>query len=305
MSPAIFDEQIDRAIDSSAPSRKLRCMEVWGGHRAACESVATTGLDVWIHSSPADQASSASGEDVYFLSSCASGRISRLLLADASGHGSSVPRLAEDLRRQMRQNINHVRQERLISSVNRQFAGTAGDHGFASGLFATYFLPMRTLSVCVAGHPVPLIYRRSLKSWRFLENPDAGRCGERSVPLGVDPNSRYESCTTRVEQDDLVFCTTDALADALTASDQPIGIGGLRALLQSLGELPPQEIVPAVLETLEQWNSENFNRDRVTAMLLRINSRKIPLKDNLLAPFRLLGGFAGLWPDRPRKDQDV
>lgn len=103
----------------------------------------------------------------------------------------------------------------------------------------------------------------------------------------------------------LVFCTTDALADALTASGQPIGIGGLRALLQSLGELPPQEIVPAVLETLEQWNSENFTRDRVTAMLLRINSRKIPLQDNLLAPFRLLGGFAGLWPDRPRKDQDA
>ncbi|WP_197444294.1 PP2C family protein-serine/threonine phosphatase [Maioricimonas rarisocia] len=302
MSSPRIDNPVEDDPATADFDRRMQCMEVWGGHHAVCESVAMTGLDVWVHSSPSSLRTASGGEDVYFLSSCASGRISRTLLADVSGHGSSVPHLAEELRQQMRRNINLVNQERLVTAVNQQFARTAGQQGFASGLFTTYFLPTRTLSVCAAGHPVPLIYRRSLRSWRFLENPDSEERGGRSVPLGVDENARYDVSTTRVEQDDLVFCMTDALTSSLTASGGPVGTGGLRALLQSFGELPPQEIFPAVLETLEHWHSENVDREGITAMLLRINNRKIPLKDNLLAPLRLFGGLAGLWPDRRPSD---
>ena len=78
----------------------MQCMEVWGGSQIASSGVELAGLDVWIYSKPFDQAQR--GGDVYYVSSCASGRISRLLLADVSGHGKSVASTAADLRAYLR-----------------------------------------------------------------------------------------------------------------------------------------------------------------------------------------------------------
>ena len=54
------------------------------------------GLSVWVYSRP--HGSSLGGGDVYYLSLCASGRISRVLLADVSGHGELVSGLGVGLR---------------------------------------------------------------------------------------------------------------------------------------------------------------------------------------------------------------
>ncbi|MFG0336227.1 MAG: hypothetical protein ACF8TS_22950, partial [Maioricimonas sp. JB049] len=129
MSPARTDISVDDDPAAAGFDRRMQCMEVWGGHDVTCESVAMTGLDVWIHSRPPSPDMSAGGKDVCLLSSCASGRISRAVLADVSGHGSSVPHLAEELRQQMRRNINLVNQERLVTAVNQQFVKTAARHG--------------------------------------------------------------------------------------------------------------------------------------------------------------------------------
>src|ERR1700740_2060796 len=64
----------------------MQCMEVWGGSQLTSSGVELGGLDVWVYSKPFGQAQR--GGDVFYVSSCATGRISRLLLADVSGHGS-------------------------------------------------------------------------------------------------------------------------------------------------------------------------------------------------------------------------
>jgi hypothetical protein len=62
----------------------IHYMKVWGGNRATWSQFSVPGLDLWVHSEPFR--SSDGGGDVYYLSSCASGRITRILLADVSGH---------------------------------------------------------------------------------------------------------------------------------------------------------------------------------------------------------------------------
>ncbi len=59
-------------------------MEVWGGNRATWSQFSVSGLDLSVQSEPFR--SSDGGGDVYYLSSCASGRITRMLLADVGGH---------------------------------------------------------------------------------------------------------------------------------------------------------------------------------------------------------------------------
>ena len=50
-------------------------------------------------------------------------RVSRLLLADVSGHGESVADIASDLRDLMSRNVNLVNQARFVGELNRQFSG--------------------------------------------------------------------------------------------------------------------------------------------------------------------------------------
>ena len=82
------------AVVSSQPAQHMQCMEVWGGSQLTSAGVEMGGLDVWVYSKPFGEAQR--GGDVYYASSCATGRISRLLLADVSGHGTSVAATAAD-----------------------------------------------------------------------------------------------------------------------------------------------------------------------------------------------------------------
>ena len=73
--------------DSPPDKRTMQCMEIRGGN-VAVEEILDVRLDEWIYSRPHESAQS--GGDVHYLSLCASGTISRLILADISGHGASV-----------------------------------------------------------------------------------------------------------------------------------------------------------------------------------------------------------------------
>ena len=98
----------------------MRCMEVWGGSESTTQVVRLGGLDAWVYSKPYGNA--GFGGDVYYASSCATGRINRLLLADVSGHGDSVAESAAGLRSLMRRYVNFLDQTKFVRALNRQFA---------------------------------------------------------------------------------------------------------------------------------------------------------------------------------------
>jgi len=129
----------------------MSCMEVWGGSQLTERRVEFAGLDTWVYSKPYGQAQR--GGDVYYASSCATGRITRLLLADVAGHGSSVAATAADLRLLMRRFVNRLDQTEFVRLLNRQFGELSRQSVFATAVVSTFFEPTRRLSVCNAGHP--------------------------------------------------------------------------------------------------------------------------------------------------------
>src|SRR5271154_5672497 len=143
----------------------MTCMEVWGGSQLTARGVQLGGLDAWVYSKPFGQAQH--GGDVYYASSCATGRISRILLADVSGHGSTVASIAADLRTLMRRFVNRLDQAEFVRLLNQQFAAMSRAGTFATAVVATFFSPSRVLTVCNAGHPRPLIYRATERQWNF------------------------------------------------------------------------------------------------------------------------------------------
>ncbi len=99
----------------------MTCMEVWGGNQPVDNGVVMAGIDAWVYSRPyAGPAGTASaGGDVYFVSSCATGRITRLLVADVSGHGTAVGDIAISLRTLMRKYVNFLDPLRFVGEMNR------------------------------------------------------------------------------------------------------------------------------------------------------------------------------------------
>ena len=119
-------------IDQAPDRHTLHCMEIWGGIEPVERTVATPGLDLWVFSQPYQ--GDEQGGDVHYVTLCGGGVITRIVVADVSGHGASVAEFSSSLRALLRKNINQKSQKRLVGKVNRQFAELAGLRRFATAL---------------------------------------------------------------------------------------------------------------------------------------------------------------------------
>ena len=174
---------------SRRPPERMQCMEIWGGNRAIEKNFEAPGLDIYVHSAPYKNSQSGGG-DIYYLTSCASGRISRFVLADVSGHGESVSKIAVALRDLLRKNVNRISQGKFVTEMNQEFGELGHDSGFATAVVATFFEPNKSLAISVAGHPYPIYYRAKKQKWVHLDPAEMDE-GLENLPLGVHEDSNY------------------------------------------------------------------------------------------------------------------
>jgi sigma-B regulation protein RsbU (phosphoserine phosphatase) len=268
---------------------RMHCMEVWGGNVRVEKHFHMTGLDVWVSCRPHGNA--AAGGDVYYFSSCASGRISRILLADVSGHGEHVADVAVGLRDLMRQNVNVVSHRRFVEAMNQQFSAANGSGRFATAVVNSFFAPSRSLSLCNAGHPSPFVYRAARCEWTTLDlttAPNGSSDRPSDVPLGIVEQAGYREVTTRLEKGDRVLCYTDAFIEARAANGDLLGTEGLLKIVASLGEVEIHAFVSSLIDAICALHPQNLSQDDATLVLFCANGTQTLLRDDLLAPFRLL-----------------
>ncbi len=262
-------------------------MEVCGGSRSTQTSFARPGLDVWVWSQSQDRAR-IDGADVHFLSSCASGRITRMLLADICGHGPVFAELASELRNLMVRNVNTIKQAEFIRQMNDRLRASADRGGFATALISTFFSPAKTFTMCNAGHPSPLVYRARAGGWSVLRQstPAAAETGD--TPLGVVDRDEYQQFSTRLENGDMVLSFSNVLAECRDGDRRTLGIDGLLEQVAQTDSTVPSELLAALVNRLSCWNSNQLAEQDATLLLCRATDRTVGWKDNLLAPLRLL-----------------
>ena len=248
-------------------ARSMRCMEIRGGSFAVEEALAAPGLDEWVYSQPYESA--PGGGDVHYLSLCGGGIVSRLILADVSGHGAAVSGIAEALRSLMKKNINVKNQHRLVNDLNRQFAAIAQLDHFATAVVATYLATKQTLTICNAGHPRPLIRRASTGDWEFLGQPDVE---PGNLPWGLTDDSPYHQFTLTLEVGDTVLFYTDALVEAADSAGHLLGEAGLIALARGVNPTDPSEVGQAMLAGLGDYRGGLRADDDVTLVIWRHNA---------------------------------
>lgn len=221
-------------------THELQCMEVWGGSGVAEHAASVPGLDICISAQPAD---GERGGDLYLISACSCGWISRMLLADVAGHGRTVSDLSAKLRRAMHRSINTVDQSKLARALNSAFDAISRGERFATALLMTYYAPSGHLILVNAGHPPPLISRAGGGAWTPIVPGGDGvisqtsrrvRVGAANLPLGVIASTDYEQFAVSIGAGDRVCAYTDAYIEAIDALGEPLGVSGFCALLDGI-----------------------------------------------------------------------
>lgn len=266
-------------------AERMECMEVWGGNQATDRTVQTPGLKIWVYSRPYGQADG--GGDVYYLSSCASGRITRMLLADVSGHGEMVSQVAVGLRDLMRRNVNYIRQTRFVRAMNQQFGEFSEDGGFATALVSTFFAPTQTFALCNAGHPPPILFRQSKSEWTELADDTDHTEAMADMPLGIIRETDYCQLDVRLQTGDMVLSFSDAVTESEDANGRQFGREGVLRLVRELSVTEPDEVIPALIKRIRGLADNNLKQDDATLFLCQATGGAPSTTNNLLAPFRL------------------
>jgi sigma-B regulation protein RsbU (phosphoserine phosphatase) len=274
--------------------QQMHCMEVWGGSQLTQRSVQFNGLDAWVYSKPHGEA--AKGGDVIYASNCATGRITRLLLADVAGHGRAVAATAADLRLLMRRFVNRLDQSELVRLLNQQFVGLSQSAVFATAIVTTFFSPTRRLSVCNAGHPRPLLYRAATREWSVLcDEGSSAPAGPRNLPLGILSISDYDQYDVELQEGDCVIAYTDALIESQDADGDELGEAGLLRILRLMGDADAPTLIPTLLAEIGDRYPDNLSADDVTVLVVRTTSHQVrhSFGQRLWAALRLFGRAVG------------
>ena len=279
-------------------------MEVWGGHESFRGAVSVPGHDVFVGCTP--HVGDACGGDVYYVSSCSSGMISRFVLADVAGHGDAAAAKAGELRSLVRRYINTPDQSRLARALNRKFisrrVGGSDEGRFATALLISYFAPTDHAIICNAGHPRPLLYSAAYDRWQFLDaDVDDAVSGSgaplpdlTNLPLGVIDSTGYTQFAIRLQQGDLLVLYSDAFLEARSEGDAPWGEQGLLDVFRSVALRPidPSELQSRVLAEIHRRTRTSDLDDDATMLVLHHNASNPPrqtLTERLVVLGRQLG----------------
>lgn len=295
-------------------------MEVWGGNEPLDNTVGVPGLEATVFSCPHENA--AAGGDVLYISSCGTGRIARLLLADVAGHGSSVADLARTLRDLMRRYVNTLDQTEFVSALNKTFAAASDMGRFATAVVATYWVDTDCLTACNAGHPRPAWYRADTRSWSLLKDKaragdegsggvverEGDKGGPTNLPLGILDVSLYDEITIRLGPGDVVLFYTDSITEASDENGAMLGEQGLLSLLAGLDPSNPRELVRQLVAGVAAHRGGRPSDDDLTIMALACSARReragffkrlaASVRFVGIVASRLVGGKAPIpWPE--------
>jgi serine phosphatase RsbU (regulator of sigma subunit) len=224
--------------------RDIQCTEVWGGTAGCDVSVKLAGLrgEVWARPWGGD----ARGGDIHFLSVCGMSILSKVVLADVSGHGAESADVSEIIHRALGENIGAHDNSAMLGQVNAAFLDRH-DGVFRFTTMVSMILDTRTrrLVYAYAGHPAILKGRDGRFSKLVPEDGPRG-----GVPIGVLPGTAYRQHEAQLEKGDVLVVYTDAFVEVRTDGEM-LGERGLATMLEDAGTMEPHRLKEHVLKELE------------------------------------------------------
>lgn len=268
-------------------SKRKNCMEVSGGRLTYQADYEMPGLGMQVFSRQSEHCMQGGGE-VHYISSCASGRITRMMLADICGSADVFQRLSCEMRNGLLRNINSIWQNRVVSDMSKQFREFASLGGFATASVATFFAPTKSFVMCNIGNPPPLVYRSQERSWSVIHGETESLSESESqggeTPEGVFGDGEYRHIKTKLELDDIVVLYGNGFAQSKFPGGNLVGH---ERLVEALGDAPHTEPKARLEHLIRLIRDTNEPQEDSTILVCQVTNTGVRLRDNLLAPLRL------------------
>lgn len=267
------------SVTTAKPSPEtytMQCMDIWSGNEAVENSASTPGLEIFVYSRP--YGGQRRGGDIHYVSLCAGGVVTRLMLADVSGHGTAVASTARTLRTLMRRFMNSKSQTKLVRDLNREFTRLSDDGRFATAIVATYLSHRNRFTLCNAGHPRPLWYRAKSGRWAYVNDSIVDSEQAFNLPLGFDASVAYQQLGLNVSDGDILILYTDALTEARGRDDRLLGEHDLLDLVSRLPTDDTREVGRGLLQRVLDYTGERPLEDDATIFVFKFSSamRRFP-----------------------------
>ena len=272
-----------RAKKMQVPTERKSCMEITGGRKSEDVQYQMPGLQMRIFSKQSEQGLEGGGE-IHFVSSCASGRITRILIADICGSESIFKQFSCQIRDGLLKSINSIWQTKVIEEMEGQLREFANHGGFATASIATFFAPTRSFVMCNIGNPPPMIYRHQARSWEVVHGTRQEAPPD-EVPDGVFSKGEYRHIETKLEIGDHFLLYGNGFAQSTFPGGDVVGHTRLHSALQDATHTSPDSRVEHLVGLVRDANPESEDS---TVIACSVTNQSVGLRDNLLAPLRLL-----------------
>jgi phosphoserine phosphatase RsbU/P len=262
------------AAEAQNKSGALQCLEIMGGNQRVSYPLELPGLTGWLHSEPTEQ--SLKGGDVHYVSLCSKGLLTRLALADVSGHGPSASDTAIVLRNLIHKHIDTWDQSELMRELNNSLNGRTTNSQYASALLFAYYQPTRELVFTNAGHPPALWYHAATKTWDWLEAGLPLTHEIEGLPLGIIEGTDYIQVAVQLQQNDVLLLYTDGITEARNAEGEMLERDGLLAIVQSIEAGNVAQMADRLIARLNEFREGAVPDDDHTFCILQSNSAPSP-----------------------------
>jgi hypothetical protein len=81
---------------------------------------------------------------------------------------------------------------------------------------------------------------------------------------------------------------SDAFIESVNINGKYLGVAGVLELLNQTDRPKPTEVIPRLRESIASFASENLLEDDATLILGHFTATKVRMRDNFMAPFRLM-----------------
>lgn len=255
------------------PAVRLSCAQVWAGNRQRISLLELPGLTAWVYSSAAGPGTA--GGDVHYISVCPRCLVTRVALADVSGHGHSVATFSNKLGSLMKKHLHAIKQVPLMQDLNKAVREVFRGEHYATMVAIGWHRRWSIVSMSNAGHPPPLWYSDERDEWNWLESGCPGQPDRlRDLPLGLLDDSGYSPLVFKVNPGDLFVLYSDGITEAVDAAGNELGQSGLVSLARSLDHTSVSEFGVRLVSALDGYRNNAVQTDDQTIIVVRRNQVK-------------------------------
>jgi len=189
-----------------------------------------------------------------------------LAIADVAGHGVSASLQMASVQALLRALVPaHTSPAGAMSQVHKLLI-----HNIRFDTFVTFFMgafdsSAKTLTFCNAGHPPPLVLRKSVSKEEAVD-----LLLPTGAAIGLVEEAEFGEKTIQLREEDLLVLYTDGVTEAVNLQNHEFGRERLATLSRQPQSMPAKQVVQEIRQGLGKFSEGKPFADDITIVVCRI-----------------------------------